>query len=67
MKVRTGDDHPFGDDEARIDQFKVNDLPSIDYATRALREAQDRYFKEWPNERKHARDYLWDIKKDEGE
>jgi hypothetical protein len=61
MLVRTNEPHPFSTEEAEIDQFTVNTVPHLDYASRALREAQDTYFSRYPEARKYAADLKWEI------
>jgi hypothetical protein len=64
MKIRTGDGHPFDEDEVLVDQFKVGAKPWIDYAAKALREAQDAYYAAYPEARKKSREHLWEIRKE---
>jgi hypothetical protein len=61
MKVRTGEKHPFNDDDARTRQFTVAPIPFEDHTAEALRQAQDAYFAQWPNARKRAPSLLWEI------
>jgi hypothetical protein len=67
MYVRTGERHAYPKAEAMHPEnqfaFKVSPLPVRDWAEAALKAAQDAYFAEWPEERKHAASLLWRIEK----
>lgn len=64
--VRTGEPHGFpeGDATSPANQyaFKVG-TPSMDWAAKALQDAQDRYFKQYPTARRYAHALIWPIEK----
>lgn len=53
MDVRTNESHRFPEsvatDPANQFRFKVEPLPKIDHAAVALKQAQERYLREFPN------------------
>jgi hypothetical protein len=55
MYVRTGEKHGYSvevaTDPANREAFKVGDLPRIDFAAKALADAQEKYFLRWPEAR----------------
>lgn len=67
MYVRTGERHGYAQADATHPEnqfaFKVSPLPVRDWAEAALKAAQDAYFAEWPEERKHASSLLWRVEK----
>lgn len=64
--ARTGDHHGFDDAAAREPDnqfaFKVSG-PYMDWAEKALQDAQDRYFAANPDARRYARALIWRIEK----
>jgi hypothetical protein len=61
MKVRTGEPHGLPLEEVTTRKYTVKPLPHVDFAAEALLEAQARWFREHPNERRRASALLWDI------
>lgn len=70
MFVRTGEMHGFSEEDATNPAnqyaFKASQTPTRDWALYALQQAQDRYFKAFPEARKHAASLLWEIEKVDG-
>jgi hypothetical protein len=61
MNVRTGDLHGFSDEEATSGKFEVRPLPSMDFAQKALLDAQERYFQTYPEAR--TLPLVWNIER----
>lgn len=61
MKVRTGEPHGIPHEEATTRKYTVSPLPYVDFAAEALLEAQARWFKDHPNEKRRASALLWEI------
>ena len=64
MNVRTGDQHEFAQSAATKHRYKVAPMPSIDYAQKALLDAQNAYFNVNPEARKIAKALIWHIEQD---
>ena len=64
--VRTGEAHGIPEDEATVDQWEVDPLPTVDFAARALREAQERWFRNYDGGGRYApSDLIWTLRKRE--
>lgn len=58
---RTGENHGITDGQQYIDQYTVDETPTMDFAKKALLDAQSRYFEKWPEQRKYAPALLWNL------
>lgn len=61
VSVRHGQHHGLPDSESTVDQWEVDPMPTTDFAARALREAQERRARAYPNE--PASDLIWHLRK----
>lgn len=61
LNLRFGEHHGLPDSESAVDQWEVDPLPTMDFAARALREAQERRAREYPNE--PTTDLIWTLRK----
>lgn len=61
MELRTGEQHNYPTEQATTLRFTVDALPKIDFAAKALHDAQARYFKLYPDTKKYAHALIWTI------
>lgn len=61
MELRTNERHAFPIEEATSLQYKVNALPTMDFAAKALHDQQARYFTAHPEAKKYAHCLIWTI------
>ncbi|MCK8477229.1 hypothetical protein [Microbacterium aurugineum] len=61
LNVRHGEHHGLPDSESTVDQWEVDPMPTTDFAARALREAQERMARDYPNA--PTIDLIWTLRK----
>lgn len=61
---RTGESHGITNGQQYVDQYKVDETPTMDFAKKALLDAQSRYFAQYPDARKYASALLWNLTTD---
>lgn len=61
LLVRSDEPHGLPAQEATVDQWEVEALPLLDFAAKALREAQEKYERDYPKAK--MSDLIWKLRK----